>query len=174
MILLVLTDIRLQQFSLAPRIDAVCTSRQPWKLKYALVQDTAGGKVQDVARGSGVLDLFGGDKTGQSPASKAEELVDEAKKPNPASGFIGNLLGIDAPKVSAVLIYPNAQFPIYMHIAVNAFCDLQDVCNGLHKLFCASNLAKYCQDINICLLAAQSHCHKLEMLLAHRSNSLAG
>ena len=59
------------------------------------MQDNAGGKVQDTARGSGPLDLFGGDNTGKSPQAKAEDLVNEAQKPNPASSFLGGLFGID-------------------------------------------------------------------------------
>ena len=67
------------------------------------VQDTAGGKVQDTSRGSGPLDLFGGSDTGKSPQSKAEGLVKEAEKPNPAGSFLGGLIGIDEKKTQARL-----------------------------------------------------------------------
>ena len=65
-----------------------------------MLQDTAGGKVQDTAKKGTGLDLFGGGNTGKSPQEKAGDLVQQAEKPNPNSSFLGNLFGIDEKKVT--------------------------------------------------------------------------
>ena len=47
--------------------------------ELAFMQDSAGGKVQDTKRGPKGLDLFGGGPSGETPSSKAEELIEKAE-----------------------------------------------------------------------------------------------
>ncbi len=60
---------------------------------FIALQDSAGGKVQDSSSGGGILDSFGGGPSGKSQTEKTEALVEQAKKPNPASNFLGDIFG---------------------------------------------------------------------------------
>jgi len=62
------------------------------------LQDSAGSKfgetVEDTKSGGGILDSFGGPPSGKSQEQKKDELVEEAKKPNPSQNFLGEIFKV--------------------------------------------------------------------------------